>query len=147
MTLQTQLHGVLVSVPDGWQDQSVHRFSAPDEASGDPVVGQTFRSNMIVSRHRIPASVPLESVFDSSNEASRKQMADFRVVAAGLGRYLGQEASWQDTAFSDPRVKSLLRQRHIAMRAFPSEVVIITITAEQKRFEAATGQVQVEQAK
>lgn len=134
--MSISIHGVKFGLPSGWGDDSIHRFSAPVEASSDPLIGgPTLVQNAVVTRHDVPAEVPLAHVFDAPNQATQAETPTFHVDASGLCRYLEQDAVFQDVSFAAEHVQLMVCQRQIALRRPDGAVVIMTLTADSKRFE------------
>lgn len=134
--MSISVHGVKFGLPKGWDDDSVFRFSAPQGQAADPLVGgPTLVQNAVVTRHEVPAELPLEQIFDAPNQATQAETPTFRVDAHGLCRYLEQEAAWQDVSFAAEHVQLMVCQRQIALRRPDGVVVIMTITGDSKRFE------------
>jgi hypothetical protein len=140
----TLFHGVTFGVPHGWVDNSVLRFTSPADQS-DPIVSQGFTQNVVVTSHEVPSSVPMLNLFEAPNRAARGQTIAFEVLDGGECRYLGQPAVFQDVTFSDPRVKTVLCQRQVAVKAENGLTVILTMTSDRKRFREATSAFPVEQ--
>jgi hypothetical protein len=128
------VHGVQFGVPKGWGDDSIHRFTAPGEESDPLFGGQSLVQNAVITRHDVPADIPLAHVFDAPNRASQSETPTFLVEATGLCRYLDQDAVFQDITFAAEHVQIMVCQRQIAVRRPDGVVVIMTMTCDSKSF-------------
>lgn len=135
----TELLGIKAILPAEWEDHTVYRFAAPEglvEPIADPRMvaskkpAAKFRSNLVVGRHKLPADIPLEQIFDGPNRASGAGNPSYKQVAFGVGEYLGQPASWQDVAFFEPQANLQIFQRQIAVKPAPDAVVMLTLTSD-----------------
>ncbi len=140
---KTSALGVALQLPDGWEDNSILRFTAPLDAS-DPLVSSGLSTNMVVTAHAVPKSIPLTQVFDAPNRAHQSQSSGFTVVQFGPCLYLNQPAMYQDVTFSDKRVQSLIAQRQVAVRSSDGRVVIVTLTADKKQFAKAVAELPID---
>jgi hypothetical protein len=138
-----EFHGARGVVPPGWEDFTVFKFAAPEQAELDlPLLMKAaskpkpkFRSNLVVTKHRVPEQIPLELIFTGPNTVSREQNPAFKVARSGLATYQGQPAAWQDVEFFDPGVQLQIFQRQVATRTAPQDLVMFTLTTTQDKLD------------
>ena len=137
------LHGARGLVPPDWEDFTVYKFAAPEQVELDlPAVMKgaakpkpKFRSNLVVTRHRVPEQIPLELIFTGPNTVAKEQNPTFKVARSGAGTYLEQQAAWQDLEFFDPSIQLQIYQRQVATRTAPQDLVMFTLTTSQDKLD------------
>lgn len=137
-------HGIRApSLPPSWEDHTVHKYAGPAEQElnvpplmqGAKPPRPPFRSNLVVTKHRLPEPLPLETVFEGPNHANRQQLETYKVLRSGVGDFHGQQAAWQDVQFFEPAARLEVYQRQIGCLSSPTELVVFTLTSSQDRLE------------
>lgn len=147
--ISIETHGVATILPTGWEDFTIYKFAAP-EGTGLDLPGvmkgaakpkPRFRSNIVVTKHRVPQLVPLEAIFDGPNKLSMEQNPSFKILQAGQGSYSRQPAAWQDLEFFDQGVQLRILQRQIAVKTSAEMLVMFTLTTSEEKIDTLSKEI------
>lgn len=133
-----KLHGIALTIPTSWRDQTVYQFVSPPRPAVPlraAVAGPAtpIHRNVIVRRLPLPQGVTaatLSSLFDRTNEAQAAQDPSFRVGKHGLALVQGRPAAWQEVTFVEPRERATIFQRHVAILGLEDDVVLVVATSD-----------------
>lgn len=142
-----KLHGIALTIPASWRDQTVYQFVSPPRASPPlrAAVGRPaapVHRNVIVRRLPLPPGITratLSSLFDRTNQAQQAQDPSFRVGQHGLAVVQARPAAWQDATFVEPREQATVFQRHVAILGAEDDVVLVVGTSDAADVETVLG--------
>jgi hypothetical protein len=131
------LHGLEVPVPGDWEDFSSYVFFVPPEAQDEaarPTMQEIreLQANLVVTRRARQPRQQLATYFEAANAELVEQETGFELRAAGLSRYRGRAAAWQDISRLHPPSGMQVAQRNIAVEGDADEVVMLTLTGSAR---------------
>lgn len=135
------LHGLALSIPDTWRDDTVYRFSVPARDAGAtmltgrtraPVMTQT---NVVISRCELSERQRDGPIFLAPGTRAPGGDDTFRVLRTGTTELEGHRAEWQDATFYSSEAKLQLFQRQIAVVVAPQQAVLVALTSNGQHFD------------
>ncbi|MBI5547646.1 MAG: hypothetical protein HY901_27505 [Deltaproteobacteria bacterium] len=158
-----ECHGVSLSIPASWRDETLFRFALPPPGPTDPGA-PPFRTNLIASRRSVDPALNLEDalrdLLATAPPKAREAPASFKVrvghlakqeapppeappvqLGSGLGTLQEHRAAWLDVSFFARDANRRLFQRQILSLPGPGSMVVLTLTSDEENLETLTRQV------
>lgn len=110
-----------LDLPEGWC--AVPAAGVLLAAASGSGAGGVFRPNVTVTAERVLAGVDLGSIA-SAFLADLRGYKDFTVAGDWTGRVAGQQARWQEYAFTDPQAGTLYQIQVLLFAPMPEEAAV-----------------------